>query len=588
MSEARELPRTTGMLVRVRWPGLVMRRSIGVLAASSALLAGGACDALVDPQVVVVLAAGPASASRATFLRLSVVDHDGVEVERRVVSLGPAGEVILPARVPITARGGDSARRFELVAELFDGGPPPLEGGTPFNLLRVRSGFSPGRVVELRVELTDACIGRSECGPGRTCFHGVCRGACFEPIEDELGAPVCSECETCSGSGLCAPLPLGTACGCPGESCQAGRCETTHPITLVTGGRDHSCALPGERDLHCWGGGSRGQLGVAGTTGETSPILVGAGYRTVDAGGRQPSAAHTCAILERTAELYCWGANDEGQLGLGVLGDRSTPARAVTSVELQEVSAGGEHTCALTRTGEIHCWGRNVYGQLGAGRSEASLSLPTRVAADVMFEDVCAGDSHSCAIATDGSVHCWGQNDDGQLGLGADRAAKSTPVRVAALAQATHRSIACGNFHTCALATTGVISCWGGNQFGNLGRGGGLADDADPAPIDSTLAFAALACGGSHCCAIAEGSARLYCWGGNREGAVGDGTTLDARATPIWVAPGTRWTDVGPGHRHTCAVQDGGALYCWGDNAAGQLGVGDAAPRLVPARVCLP
>jgi alpha-tubulin suppressor-like RCC1 family protein len=229
-----------------------------------------------------------------------------------------------------------------------------------------------------------------------------------------------------------------------------------------------------------------------------------------------------------------------------------------------------------------------VYGQVGAGSSADNLLVPTRATSELSFTHLCAGESHNCALATDGSVHCWGQNDDGELGLAGDLAPRNVPTRVSALDGRSWRGVACGSFHSCALSTEGAVFCWGGNQRGNLGRGGGLADDSVPEPIQSALAFATLACSGSHCCATEEGTNRAFCWGGNTDGEVGDGTTFDAVPVPKWIAPGMRFTGFGLGARHSCGIDDGGSLHCWGCNTDGQLGVGDTAQRLVPSRVCFP
>lgn len=530
-----------------------------------------------------MLDAEPATLARATWLRIVVTDSEGVvAVERTLALTGAAPEVAFPARVPLTARDADPSRSFELVASLFDGAMPV---DPPFSIARVAGGYVEDRVVELPVYFTDQCADLPDCGAGRTCWHGTCRGACFD-VSDGAAAPRCTECERCVGARTCSPLADGAPCGCE-ESCSGGVCVSETAIQMVTAGAGHTCARDA-RSVYCWGRNADGELGIGGTASSNVPVLVDTGSAgtaggMVDAGG--VLRGFTCAVDYDSGELTCWGVNADGQLGAGDTTTRDTPVE-IAGTAFQSVTLGGSHSCGLDTTGELWCWGRNAGGRLGIVRMVTEELEPQHVTPGRRWSDVCAGQHQTCAIdAADRSLHCWGQNVGGVLGLGSDMVDKYAPAALGFPgSEMPWSEIACGAYHSCALRSDGQVWCWGGNAHGQVGRGR-TADVADPAPIASEHAFRHLDCGGSHCCAITT-EAALYCWGDNTSGQVGIGTTVDPQPAPVWIAPGTEWLELGLGESHGCATQSDSSTWCWGSSSDGQLGLGDLPSSTVPARVC--
>jgi alpha-tubulin suppressor-like RCC1 family protein len=542
-----------------------------------------ACSPATDPQVVVVLDAEPGTLARATWLSVVVTDSTGAVAAERTLAIGGATpDVAFPARIPLTARGADPSRSFELVASLFDGAMPV---DPPFSIVRVAGGYVEDRVLELPVFFTDRCADRPDCGAGRTCWYGTCRGACFEATGGPA-APRCTECERCVGARTCAPLADGEPCGCE-ESCASGACVSETAIQIVAAGAGHTCARDAH-DVYCWGRNTDGELGVGGRTASAVPVLVdtgsiGAAGGTIDAGGVM--RGFTCAVDYDTGALACWGANSDGQLGAGDTTTRETPVE-IAGTLFQSVALGGSHSCGLDTTGELWCWGRNAGGRLGIDRMVTEERSPQHVTPGRRWSDVCAGQHQTCAIdAADRSLHCWGQNVGGVLGLGSDMVDKYAPAPLRFPgSEVPWSEIACGAYHTCALRSDGQVWCWGGNAHGQVGRGR-TADVSDPAPIASELPFRHLDCGGSYCCAITTEGA-LYCWGENTSGQIGIGTTVDPQPAPVLVAPGTEWSELGLGDSHACATQTDASTWCWGQGADGRLGLGDTEPRTVPARVC--
>ncbi|MGH2840506.1 MAG: RCC1 domain-containing protein, partial [Solirubrobacteraceae bacterium] len=206
-----------------------------------------------------------------------------------------------------------------------------------------------------------------------------------------------------------------------------------HTATAITAGAFHTCAILDDASVRCWGLGSNGQLGYGATSAVLDPSTVG----SVNLGvGRTATAisagfAHTCAVLD-DGNVRCWGLNEFGQLGYGnktSIGDTETPA-AAGPVDLgpertaTAISAGGEHTCAVLDDGNVRCWGSPLDGQLGyanllaVGDDESPASIaPVDLGPGRKATAVAAGIYHTCARIDDGSVRCWGNGDQGRLGL---------------------------------------------------------------------------------------------------------------------------------------------------------------------------
>ncbi len=257
----------------------------------------------------------------------------------------------------------------------------------------------------------------------------------------------------------------------------------------------------------------------------------------------------------------------------------------VAATGIVAIAAGSGHTCAVASDGGLMCWGLNDSGQLGNGTSGDSVPSPTNV--QDLPEAVTAvslGDAHTCALTTVGDVLCWGENDAGKLGDGTSGGIRMTPAAVSGLESAV--SVAAGFLHTCALTTEGGVKCWGSNFFGQLGTGSGAAESALPVDVSGlTSGVAAIAAGGYHTCAVMLAGG-VVCWGRNDHGQLGDGSDSSAASTPVGVvglAGGV--AAVAAGAFHTCALTTSGGVACWGRNTAGQLGDGTFAGGAIPVDV---
>lgn len=247
--------------------------------------------------------------------------------------------------------------------------------------------------------------------------------------------------------------------------------ELRSDVRAATAGEQHTCILSATGGVKCWGKNQDGQLGDGTTVDKSKAVDVGgleSGVAAVAVGWR-----HTCALMSGGG-LRCWGNNQDGQLGDGTTVGRHTPTEVIGLGEgVTALAAGGRHTCALLATGAVKCWGQNQRGQLGDGTTGDRV-VPTNVAElKSGVTAITAGGQHSCALMLSGAVKCWGNNGDGQLGVGG-LLLKVTATDVARVA-APAVAISAGKQHTCALLSDNAVRCWGDNEHGQLGedmRGG--------------------------------------------------------------------------------------------------------------------
>jgi alpha-tubulin suppressor-like RCC1 family protein len=272
----------------------------------------------------------------------------------------------------------------------------------------------------------------------------------------------------------------------------------------VAAGGDFSCAILDNGQLRCWGKNDVGQLGQGHSNAigdapveKPVPVNLGAGRKATAVSLGQETG---CAILDN-GQLRCWGRNDFGQLMQGntedIGDDMGETTVAVTSTRpVRTVSVGWTHVCATDDGGTLRCWGNSENGQLGLGRTEPfgdgageDFVGPVTLPAGRRAVGVTAGRYHACANLDDGSLRCWGQNFDGQLGQGNEDTWGNNPGE-STLPVSTGgavRSLSAGGFYTCVVMVTGVLRCWGDGAWGQLARGSTDDFGDDPGEMPSFL-----------------------------------------------------------------------------------------------------
>jgi hypothetical protein len=341
----------------------------------------------------------------------------------------------------------------------------------------------------------------------------------------------------------------------------------------IAAGANFTCVLDATGAAWCWGGNADGQLGDGGTTNRLTAVAVTGGhtFRAISAGGTSVcglkdagevffwgrllgtsstsstpvrsfalllqsldvSDRHACG-LSTEGVASCWGVNDYRQLGRVDPTPQPEPVAVVTEHRFASLSVSARTSCGITSVGESYCWGVYQHTDLSAYFTES----PRRIPADGRFSSVVPGYDHACGIQTDGSTSCWNKNTLGQLGTGTRNDAL-TPATIAGGVQmralALMRGYTTIGFFTCGIATDDAPYCWGASNSGQIGSrdatercstlgGVVLTCSTSPKRVAGGLAASAIVAGDLHACVITRDK-KIYCWGGNSNGQLGNGST---------------------------------------------------------------
>ncbi len=401
-----------------------------------------------------------------------------------------------------------------------------------------------------------------------------------------------------------------------------------YKASVSASGTYKTCAIV-TNELYCWGINSNrnfdgsslgedfsGQLGDGTTTNSLIPVKV-----VQDTGLLKDKVVddvmseqyHNCALAQ--GKVYCWGRNQYGQLGNGTTTDSSVPVEvggALTGKTVTVIGGSTDVSCAIADS-KIYCWGRNDKGQLGVGdnTNRATPTLISTTNIGTLYNPTMLSTSGSraksmCAVINS-KAFCWGANEIGQLG---DNSTTNRNVPVAVKANAssdalygkTIKAISQDGYyngtpypHACVVASDNKAYCWGANSSGQLGNNS-TTNSSVPVAVKANASSDALygksvqdiVVGVMHTCVLAN--SKVYCWGENGNGQVGDGTYTDRRV-PVAVKAnavgdalyGRAVTAIGGGSNRGCAVADL-TNYCWGKNSEGQLGDGTQTNRNVPTK----
>lgn len=330
----------------------------------------------------------------------------------------------------------------------------------------------------------------------------------------------------------------------------------------VSTGINHTCALNTNKEVYCWGSNSQKQLARSTITGDKSlvPIYVANNFKQISAGGK-----HTCGI-KADDTVHCWGHNDQKELGPTSTGTTSVTLVSVSMPNNRtplQISAGTNHTCVRTNTNEIFCWGHQHYGKLGNGvnlndglrgaTAQVARVEMTPLEQNENFTYVTAGHNHTCALTNQERVYCWGlDNKTGALGVNFSAVtALTTPPSVSVneyLPPPTDVKFkavsAGGNYettthdNTCAITTTGQLYCWGSNESGQVGNGS-LTKAVIPQRVNiiennEPVSFQEVSVGSRHVCARSVAN-EIYCWGLKSVHVLGNIGAADLQTSPIKV-----------------------------------------------------
>lgn len=330
----------------------------------------------------------------------------------------------------------------------------------------------------------------------------------------------------CWGNNQYGQLGNGATTNSPSPTKVAG--GITFGSVSVGGLFEFSCGLSTAGAAYCWGYDDYGQLGNGKFSTSATPVAVSTGviFKQLSAG----EGGHVCG-LDNNGAAFCWGYNSNGQLGQGAVAFSATPLAVTGGLTFTAISAGANgQTCGIATGGTAYCWGSNQNGELGNGTT-ASSSAPVPVSGGLIFKSINVGFASTCGITTSGAAYCWGDNTYGELGNGTSTSSR-TPV--AASGGLSFSSIAVGDAFACGLVSTGAAYCWGYGTQGQLGNGT-VIKSVTPTAVLGGITFASISAGYGNACAVTSGGA-AYCWGDNAFGQIGDTSIGGAALAPVLVA----------------------------------------------------
>ncbi len=547
-----------------------------------------------------------------------------------------------PSTTPVTCNANSTPQFCNADRQWQDRAEGPCSGSTPVCAYGICGVCAPDSTPPRCVadNTPQFCNGSNQweraarpcSGSTPICLDGACRPCVPNPTPTACSADHTPQ--FCNANGQWQDRAEG-----PCFVCSMGRCVASTGsgprITQISGG----CALFDDGRIKCWGANGAGQLGLGDTANRgDGPDEMGPNLPWIALGSAQKAiwvsaaGSRTCAALAN-GQFKCWGNNAWYQLGLGddnnrgdnanEMGDALPSIDVGTNLPATAVFAGAHGTCAFFDNSELKCWAAAVvvwsfglpvwrphpldsHGNLptmdfGIGRTVTTISL---------------GNWHHCVLLNHGHVTCWGTNASGQLGFGNtdgigewrfENPSGASLPEVNLGAGRTASAIAVGGMSSCALLDDGQVKCWGANSAGQLGLGdtanrgdepGEMGDNLPAVDLGTgrtakTIAMSGIVndmrvpAGGEHACAILD-NGQVKCWGDNAVGQLGLGDTANRGDEPGEMGDSLPAVDLGTGRTaiaisvepdFACAILDNGQVKCWGGNAAGQLGLGDTANR---------
>ena len=348
-------------------------------------------------------------------------------------------------------------------------------------------------------------------------------------------------------------------------------------FTQVSAGWYHSLAIGDDGNTYAWGQNSHGELGDDSAINALEPVIVqlpdGVRFIKVEAGQN-----YSLAIGD-DGRTYAWGANYVGQLGTDAVEYASAVPVVVQQPEgvaFTDITAGLQHSYARGDDGYIYSWGDNDYGQLGNGMARSNNFTPERVhhSEGVTYEQITAGNNHGVSVGRDGSIYTWGSSSGGALGRATDDfPASSIPVIVRQPDDVTFTLVSAGESHSLALGDDDNVYAWGANQYGEVGDGTvSTANVPVRVQLPEEIEITSLATGFGHSLALSA-DGRIFAWGHNFSGELGNGTTVSSSVPVLVEQPeGVDFIQIAAGSSHSIALGDDGKTYAWGNNARNQLG----------------
>ena len=329
-------------------------------------------------------------------------------------------------------------------------------------------------------------------------------------------------------------------------------------------------------NLFTWGLNSSGQLGLSNRTSYSSPKQVGSLIWANVSGGQSTSFAVTTS-----GTLYSWGSNDQGQLGLGNTTYYSSPKQVGSLTNWSIVVTGLGPSCFAIKTdGTMWFWGYAGSGVSGLGNT-TNYSSPKQIGALTTWSKIAFSAGHCIAVNTAGQLYSWGNNNSGQLGIN-NTTDYSSPKQIGALTN--WLNVSCGRYNSLAVKTNGTLWSWGRNSVGALGLGN-RTNYSSPMQIGALTTWLTVAGGPYYTMAVKTDGTLWAIGGNNAAGQMGLNNTTEY-SSPKQVGSLTTWLNVAcGGQEFTFASKTDGTLWSWGRGTEGQLGLGNTTTYSSPKQI---
>lgn len=373
-------------------------------------------------------------------------------------------------------------------------------------------------------------------------------------------------------------------------------------ITSIAAGFNHSLAITSLGRVFAWGANASGQLGNGTTNLRSTPTLISvANLNSSETIISVYAGLNHSMVLTSSSRVFAWGANADGELGIGSTSSANTPTLvSFTNLNqgetISNLYVGEKHSFALTSSKRVWSWGANNANQIN-NSSSVRLTSPTLVSFSGLIQgetisSLIPGGQHSLAITSNARVYAWGDNDSGQLGNGLiQRLQSPTFISIPNLSQGeTISSIHAGFKHTFAITSNNQLYAWGLNTQGQLGDYS-LVSKSTPRIITiSMLGDSAYSLqtnlSNNSTSFLTTTQGHVYGWGQNQNGKLGDDSTI-FRTSPVKVnftdlSPGEHVLSIKSGNLHSIALTNQGKIFSWGDGSSGALGTGGTTSRLIP------
>jgi alpha-tubulin suppressor-like RCC1 family protein len=362
---------------------------------------------------------------------------------------------------------------------------------------------------------------------------------------------------------------------------------TVKTFCQISAGDYHSVAIDKNGSTWAWGDSASGQIGN-GTLGNsfTFPVSTKGNTKTfckITAGIGNNIFSDFSVAIDKNGRAWGWGYNNYGQLGDNSTTLRYTPVSVLGAVKtFCQISAGGSHILSIDKNGRLWSWGYNASGQLGDNSTTSRLTPVSVLGAVKTFCTICGGTNHSLSIDKNGRVWSWGLNTSGQLGDNSTTS-RLTPVSVLGGVK-TFCTIAAGFTHTLGIDKNGRVWGWGSNGNSQLGDNTTTQRNTPVSVLGAVKTFCQISGGILFSLGI-DKNGRAWGWGGNGNGQLGD-NSVTQRATPVSVAGTVKtFCKISAGNNFSAAIDKNGRVWAWGINTSGQLGNGTNISQRTPVSV---